>query len=363
MRSQVPSPQTIVKGVMQIQKKVRAQQEWTNRYGKILPVISTNFQGRKIVGAGNKLYQDTDQHPWKYIPDFLYDYVPGIFGSDWGIAELARPENEWHPVVKWRVEALRYLQRQSRLPDNTYDVKPNGYMGAYLAFAFNLFAIECNSRFDDDLLARLRNKQQFQGARHEVFVEATCLRAGFAIEHENERDGTRRHAEFTARHKATGQLLSIEAKSKHREGVLGQPGVPKPHEKLSLRFGKLLNDAIAKNPPHPLVVFVDTNLPYRSAERILGRDPLDANKPTRIMRELIERERKEHGGVDRYAMLVFTNHPHHYALPDELDPQRHTLSVMPLAMATPVIHTSALDELRHAVELYGNVPDEFPPQQ
>jgi hypothetical protein len=363
MISQAPPVEVIAKGVLEIQRKVRAQQDWKRRYGQILPVISTNLLGRRIVGAGSNLYQDSDQHPWKYIPDFLYDYVPGLFGTAWGQDELAKPENEWHPVVRWRVETLRYLQRHRRRPDNTYDVKPNGLMAAYLALAFNLFAIECNSRFDDDLLARLKDKQQFQGARHEVFVEATCLRAGFAIEHENERDRTKRHAEFTARHKATGQLLSVEAKSKHREGVLGQRGTPKPHEKLSLRFGKLLNDAIAKHPPYPLVVFIDTNLPYGSAERLLGRDPSDPSKPSRIMRELVARDRKEHGGVDRYAMLVFTNHPHHYAEPDELDPQKHTLSVQSLAPAKPLVHTSALDDLRGAVALYGNVPDEFPPQQ
>ena len=66
---------------------------------------------------------------------------------------------------------------------------------------------------------------------------------------------------------------------------------------------------------------------------------------------------------DQYAMLVFTNHPHHYAKPDELDPQKHTLSILPLAPVKPVVHTSALDDLRYAVGLYGNVPDEFPPQQ
>jgi hypothetical protein len=80
------------------------------------------------------------------------------------------------------------------------------------------------------------------------------------------------------------------------------------------------------------------------------------------MRELIDRDRKEHGGVDQYAMLVFTNHPHHYTDPQELDPQRHTLSVLPLASARPVTQSAALDDLRHAVELYGNIPNEFPPQ-
>ena len=71
-----------------------------------------------------------------------------------------------------------------------------------------------NNTLDDVLLARLKHRDHFQGARHELFAEATCLRAGFTVEHENERDGTRKHVEFVAVHKATGQRLSVEAKSK-----------------------------------------------------------------------------------------------------------------------------------------------------
>ena len=356
-----PPPDVVSAGLLQIQKKMQAQQEWTRQYGHVRPCITMDFAGRKFVAAGPRLYWSSQEHPWKYIPDFLQDYIPNVFGREWGEAELAKPEHERHPLVQWRVEALKYMQQQPRQPNGDYVATPNGFLAAYMAFAFNLFAIEDNSRFDDDLLQRLKNKQQFQGARHEVFVEATCLRAGFSIEHENERDGSSRHAEFTAKHKATVQLVSIEAKSKHREGVLGQPGSPQPYEKLSLRFGKLLNDAIAKNPKHPLVVFIDTNLPYRSAERVLGHDPLDVHKPMRTMRELMDRDRREHGGVDCYAMLVFTNHPHHYAQPSELDPQKHTLSIIPLAPVNGVQHWQALESLRYAVELYGRIPKEFPP--
>src|ERR1700686_2537258 len=237
-----PPPQEVVDhAAMAIQQKLAAQQAWTARYGHVRPCIATDFHGHKCVAAGNKLYYS---ERWKFVADFLLDYIPNVFGKAWGDGELAKPEQEQHPLVQCRVEAIRYMNAQTPQADGTYVATTNGVLESYMAFAFNLFAIEDNSRFDDLLLERLKNKEQFQGARHEVFVEATCLRAGFSIEHENERDRTHRHAEFTAKHKATGQLLSIEAKSKHRAGVLGQPGVPQPHEKLSLRFGQLLKDAI-----------------------------------------------------------------------------------------------------------------------
>ncbi len=350
-------PGVLEAGMRVIQQKLRSQEDWTARYGYVRPCISADFKRHKFVAAGRRLYYS---ERWKLIPDFLLDYIPFVFGKSWGEAELAKPEHERHPLVQWRVEAIRYMNAQPRRPDGLYAAAASGPLAAYMAFAFNLFAIEDNSRLDNSLLERLKNKDQFQGARHEVFAEATFLRAGFQIEHEDQKDPTRRHAEFTAKHKATGQLLSVEAKSRHRPGILGQPGVPQPHEKMSIRFGELLNDAVAKNPAHPLVVFIDTNLPFRAAERVLGWDPQDRFKPSRIMRALLARHRKEHGDVDPYAMVVFTNHPHHYVGSKELDPQKHVLTYIP--QPPKVAHSEALLGLNQAVCLYGNVPNEFPPQ-
>jgi SEC-C motif len=342
-----------------LQRAEVAQQQWTARYGHIRPHISIDYRGHKFVAAGGKLYF-SGKNKWNCVSDFLFDYVPAVFGGEWFEAEKAKPEAERHVVFQWRAEGIRYMKAQPQQPDGSYAASVrSGPFAAYMAFAFNLFAIEDNSRFDDLLLRRLKNRDQFQGARHEVFVEATCLRAGFSIEHEDEKDRTRRHAEFTAKHKSTGQLLSIEAKSKHRPGVLGQKGVPNPPAKLSLRFGALLNDAIAKNPPHPLVVFIDTNLPFNAAERVLGRHPLNPYKPSPIMTALLDRDRKEHSGKDLYAMLVFTNHPHHYVACNETDPSKHVLAVVPNP-PMGVQHPQALQALFQAANQYGNIPNEFP---
>ncbi len=343
-----------------LQRAELVQQQWTARHGHIRPHISIDYRGHKFVAAGGKLYF-SGKNKWNFVSDFLFDYVPAIFGREWFEAEKAKPEPERHLVFQWRADGIRYMKAQSKQPDGSYAVSVrSGPLAAYMAFAFDLFAVEDNSRFDDLLLERLKNRDQFQGARHEVFVEATCLRAGFSIEHEDEKDRTRRHAEFTAKHKSTGQLLSIEAKSKHRPGVLGQKGIPNLPRKLSLRFGTLLNDAIAKNPPHPLVVFIDTNLPFNPAERVLGRHPLNPDKPSPIMTALLDRDRKEHGGKDLYAMLVFTNHPHHYVARNEPDPSKHVLAVVPNP-PVGVKHPQALQALFQAVNQYGNIPNEFPP--
>jgi hypothetical protein len=176
-------------------------------------------------------------------------------------------------------------------------------------------------------------------------------RAGFTVEHENEKDGKTRHAEFTVRHAATGQLLSVEAKSRHRAGVLAMPGAPE--QKPSLRLMPLINDAVAKNPKHPLVIFVDTNLPFKWAERLLGRQA--GNTISRPLQILLDRIKKEHNNADPYCMIVFSNHPHHYAVRD-LDPQQPLLSVL---SQQPNAHMLALQNLFKAAGLYGNIPMGF----
>src|SRR5258707_14514357 len=108
------------------------------------------------------------------------------------------------------------------------------------------------------------------------------------------------------------------------------PGVPQPHEKSKLNFGQLINSALAKNPPYPLVVFIDTNLPSRAAHRLYDPRIEDGREiPSRLILGLLDRVAKEHGGSDPYALLIFTNHPPHYALPDnpnELDPHKNMMA-------------------------------------
>lgn len=352
----VMPPQLPNKVMRRFAELQRQERERVMRYGEIRPQIAMEFQGHRFVAVGSKLHYSKN---WKFFPDFLRDYVPAVFGKEWGDAELAKPEQQRHPVVEWRGEAIRFMNAQQPQPDGMCAAMPNGFLGAYMAFAYDLYTVQHNGRLDDLLLTRLKKRDQFQGARHELFAEATCLRAGFAIEHENERDGNSRHAEFTARHGATGLFVSVEAKSKHRVGVIAMAGVPQPHEKLSLRFGGLINDALAKNPPHPLVIFLDTNLPTRAADRLYVPQSLNPFVPSRIMRSLLERIRAEHNGADPYALLVFTNHPHHFAQPNEIDPRRSLLSVLPLrpiGMNQP----QQLLRLHEAADKYGNIPNEFP---
>jgi hypothetical protein len=350
-----PPPEVIAKAVLEIQRKQRAREEWTVRYGHVRPCIHTDNWGKKIVAVGNRIFA---AEKCKFVADFLIQYVPTVFGKDWWDAEVAKPEAQRHPVFQWRTGCLRHKQTAQLDAAGKLAVRPDGSSSAYLSFAFSLFAIEDNSRLDELLLHRLKHRDQFQGAWHEVFVEATCLRAGFTIERENERDPATRHAEFTATHKVTGERFSVEAKSKHRPGVLGFAGTAQPDEKLSLAFARLVNEAIAKKPKHPLVIFLDTNMPFRAASRVYGPELSGPAVPSPYMRVLLDRILAANGGRYPFAMLAFTNNPDHYVAPHEPDPPKHIHVVM--SEHPEGARGRALSALYDAVPLYGNIPNEFP---
>jgi hypothetical protein len=344
------APQELRAKAMELfEEKQRKEQERVARFGRVRPQISNVvWEGDRIVAVRNRIYR-SDR--WKFFPDFLRDYVPEVLGIDWCKAEAAKPEAKRHPIVTLRAQAAAYMNAQPPQPDGSRAALPCGAVGAYNCFAYDLYIVDDNGGLDEELLQRLKERDLFQGARHELFVEATCYRAGFTVQHEDEKDRTKRHVEFTVRHVVTGQLLSVEAKSKHREGVQEWPGTPK--EKPDADLGQLINQAIAKKPDYPLVIFVDTNLPFKWAERWLGRQP--GNALSRQLQRLLDRVKKHHNDADPYCMIVFSNHPHRYAIRD-LDPEQHLLSVV---SQPPKAHPLALKSLHVAAELYGNIPMGF----
>ncbi len=344
---------------MELRDREQKLRTWKQQYGDVRPPIAFDFKGKKLVVSGSRVhYANVDQ--WRFIPDFLMNYLPVTLGKEWGDAELKKPFQEQHPIVQWRTKTLEYMGKQKKEENGSYSAVASGFMAAFLSLAWDIYVVQDNGRLDSSLLERLKHKEQFQGARHELFAEATCLRAGYSIVHENEKDGRTRHAEFSATHKETGQKISVEAKSRHRPGVLGYPGVPKAEDKMSLRFGQLLNDAINKQPPYPLVVFIDTNLPASIADRVYAPASINPFSPSRVINQLLEQTNKNHGGTDPCNLVVFTNHPHHYSKDEELDPKSHNLSIMAQIPQKKPTHPLSILKIHEAACLYGCVPNEFP---
>ena len=202
MSAEFQIPISLINKLREHEQKMLA---WKAQYGDVRPPISIEFGGQKLVVSGSTIHHAPQ---WKFIPDFLMRYLPSVLGKEWGEAELKKPPEEQHVIVQWRTRVIQYMQKQQMTQDGVYSAAPNGYMAAFLALAWDVYVVQDNGRLDELLMSRLKHPDQFQGARHELFAESTCLRAGYRIEHEDERDGSKKHAEFTAVHKETGQEIS-----------------------------------------------------------------------------------------------------------------------------------------------------------
>ena len=334
----------------------REDKEHLQRFGNARPAISAVHQGHRFVAIGSRLIVLPAEKA-KYFTDILLALMPQTFGREWWDAELTRPLDQRHTSFQWRAKAMIFMNKQPKTPEGIYSAQMTGPMMAYFAFAYDLFVVMDNCRLDERLLERLKHPEQFQGARHELFAEATCIRAGFTIEHENEADGSTRHAEFTATHKATGEKVSVEAKSKHRPGVMGRPGQREAIGAHNLPVGRLLNDAIAKNPTYPLVVFLDINLPWQSAQRLLSAQP-----PHPLIQRTVDRMRVGDQKLDPISLLVVTNHPEHYAEDEELAQYHQLLSLITLRPLKQMRQAEGLQAIHQAANLYGNIPVLFPKQ-
>lgn len=347
------NPASLPKEILDKWEKYKEAEIEMKKHGIVRPIISTDFRGKKFVAVGNRIHWSDK---WKTFIDFLFDYIKMVLGSEWGKQELKKTFSEMHPIIQWYIGTCNFQKKQVPDKDGIYGAIPNGSMSAYILLSYDLYILQHYSAIQKDVIKRLKNKDQFQGARYELFVAATCIKAGFDIQYEDEKDRNRTHVEFIGTHKTTGQKVCVEAKSRHRKGVLGQFGKKVDENQIRVRIGGLLNDAINKDHEHPLAVFIDLNIPPSKASEVYQQPISDDFK------KIIGYIDKTYGQADEFNLLVFTNFPHHYSEKDEPAPPTNVAGILPTKAKLPVKYPRALLDLYDAARVYGKVPIEFPKQ-
>lgn len=256
-----------------------------------MPIISAKAFGRRFVAVKNRLLHSKG---WLTFHDFLGEYIKMAMGIDWGSVELAKAFDQRHPILVWHHLRAEQLNRCPIEPGEVRSIPMTGAIAAYLRLAYDLYALDHNAELQEKLVNRLRNKDNFPGARYEVFVAATLIRAGFELEFENEDDGSTSHCEFTATYRETGKKFSVEAK--HRASSV-------------FRLGRQLNRALAKKADHTRMVFIDINVPD---------DTTAIEVPAYMQRALADLRKFEgriiNGKPLPDAYIVVTNTPWHHHL-------------------------------------------------
>jgi SEC-C motif len=320
-------------------------------FGQIRPAVCADWRGQKWVAVGRELLNSPK---WKTPADFLSDYLKHVMTPEWGKAELAMPLADRHPVMQWYDATCRLqaIMKQKAGSEGVFGVAPSGAMRAFLLLAYDLYIVQHHGLLEARLLRRLRHKDQYQGARHELFAAATCVRAGFDIRYEDESDRSTMHTEFTATHRQTGASICVEAKSKHRPGVLGRDGDRVADEEIRTRLGGLINDALKKPHKHPLAIFLDLNLP--SASPAHGTLEWFRRFADPVLQGV---DRK--GEEDPWDLLVFSNQPDHYATDDRPASGGYTLGMLGKNSRIGSQPPSELVALIDAANKFGTLPNRF----
>lgn len=297
----------------QAEEKIRKE-----RFGEVREIIHADFKGYKFVAVGNQLIYSQN---WKTFPDFLITYLGTVLTHEWGNSELEKPAEKRHPIVKWYVGMRHFQTQQTKGTDGVYSAIPDGNMAAYIRLAYDLYVVRDNVLFQKGIIERLKIIDQFQGARYELFATATCIRAGFEIVYEDERDRSRKHTEFMASHKKTGQKIFVEAKSRRRPGVLGFPGNINDIPEFKTGVRRMLNKALSKSVNAPYVIFIDLNMPPTPGKIF--------EKPwfQEVWNSIYEDGGPTKERPDPYNLIVMTNHADHYGEDGKPVPSSDTLWV------------------------------------
>ena len=216
--------------------------------GKGRPILTAEVGGQRAIVVGSEILFVRD---CRTFSDFLFDYVRQLFGRDWWLAEVAKPTEQWHPVMTWHESVAHLQRRQATQPAGTvYSAPLTVAARLLLQLAYDLYTLSHNLTVRDTLLQRLRGPVQFPGACYEAHVAASLVRAGFDVAFEDEADRSTSHCEFTAIHRPTGRHFSVEAKHRDRAPPVGS----RTGHRL---VGNRLRKALQKRALHDRVVFLD----------------------------------------------------------------------------------------------------------
>ncbi|NTH27776.1 SEC-C domain-containing protein [Agrobacterium rhizogenes] len=190
---------------------------------------------------------------WQTFPDFLMGHTMFCFGKEWWNQELAKLDIERHPVVA-QAELIRATANAGELNRNgLVNIQPTGPMLSFLGLAYDLYLCAHNEEIPAELMRRLKDPGQFEGALYEAFVTSIFARAGFGIVFEDERDLSRRHCEFTAINRGTGFKFSVEAKAVSSSSARAGRSDLQPPIKSKL------HDALKKAADRPRIIFIEVN--------------------------------------------------------------------------------------------------------
>lgn len=312
-------------------------------------ILSTVLGDYKLRFIFNKIYYSPKE---EHLNEFLYNIVLWTLGKKWHTEQIAKKPKEQHVVMRWiysRYYFLKELERLGCTPKNK--VRGTGDVIAFMTLASDLYYLQIVNELPKELVEKLRTYDAFQGARYEIGVAASLVRAGFEIKWKKVPKG-QKHYEFDATHKHTKESIAVEAKSKTRKGILNKPGSPEENEGFKIfDMLRLYNEAMQQNPgDKPFVVFIDINTPAQIEVAMPERKWVQE-----LAIKVMEAQETFFGNVQP-NLLVITNFSWHYD-GDTVAGEGEYAIVVPPTPSYP-LNPITLEAVKRAVGKFSYTPDE-----
>jgi len=312
------------------------------------------FKGRKFWALGSRVYYE--RPPEETFHEFIIFVLCQTLGEEWRLQQVALPEEQQHFAYRcygkyneWRKKNHTDHNRQGKV----WAALPDGWTRAFIALAFDVCSLIHKDYLSEKLLNRLRNKDQYQGARYEVAIMAMFARLGYKITPLDDTNIKTAHPEFIAEDLATGEKIAVEVKSKQREGVIHAPGkVDDPSQLLWGDIQRLYRHAMKQNPGNmPFLVFIDMNSPQTPSI------PWQKKPWVKDIKKMMDKAPLHNPqNPDPCSGLMFTNYSYHYQTEDEAKQGEHLLTI-PLHPIQRIQSGDFFTRLEKALANYGNIPN------
>lgn len=301
---------------------------------------------------------------YRPLAETFHEFIRSIlltstFGEDWRKNQMALIPEERHILIQW-VESYEDWKRANQTDENkegdseVWGAIPTGEVQALSSLAYDTYCLQIVNRLPDFLIKRLKDRQQFQGVRYEIAVAAIIARAGFEITFLDDVVKDQMHCEFIAKQKGTGIEIGVEAKSRHRTGVLHEKGEFDYTDDVRGDVRRLFKKARSQKPENiPYIIFIDLNLP--STPNVpLNKKPWfdDINK----MLDKYGTPSAEN--LDPFNALFLTNFSYHYGGNEGIAPQGEFSVYLSQFPEFPLNEPQVLNEIWESLRRYSYIPKE-----
>lgn len=318
-KTEEKSKNSIPREVIEYFMKARSEQEMMKKAGiHIHYVRPIMFQGKKVFALGNRVYADIP--PTETFHTFLIQILKVTIGLDWLREQAKLPNSERHYISLCLEKLNEWIEKNKKTatPDRNgvWGAIPDGYSKSLLSLAFDVCSLVHTHKLPQSLIARLKTKNHYQGARYEITIASIFARLNCDIEWTDENSKSK-HCEFIATHRSTGSVLAVEVKSKKRSGVLHELGILQPFEKLysAKMVRRSLNNALKQNPKDvPFAVFIDVNTPPTPNTPYMDKQWI------KDVSSIIDRKLETYT-PEEYPLnaVFFTNYSYHYQTENEAE--------------------------------------------